>query len=87
MNRVKITFTRHAEKKLEYLEELNIHLEIKDVEKAILNPDYASEDEVNKVKIALKRLNGLNLRIIYSDRDGIIRVITFYPVKKGRYTK
>jgi ferritin len=83
----KITFTKHAEKKFEYLRELNIHLEVKDIEAAIFKPGQLSEDSLNQVKIVLKRLNNLNLRVIYSDRGGIIRVITFYPVEKGRYRR
>lgn len=85
---MKITYTKHAERKFDYLKELKFNLKPEDIEEAISNPDHFEEDKVSQVKIILKSLNKrLNLRVVYSDKGGIIRVITFYPTPKGRYIK
>ena len=84
----KISFTKHAEKKFIFLRELNIHISPNDIKDAINNPDLLKIDEIKRIKIALKKITpNLNIRVIFSDRNGIIQVITFYPATKRRYLK
>ena len=85
---MKIVYTKHAKNKFEYAEELNWRLDEKDIKEAIENPDSHTTDQENGVEIVLKEFDARrNLRVIYAKSYGIITVITFYLVMKGRYEK
>lgn len=85
---MKITYTKHAENKFKYAEDLNWHLSKKDIEEAINSSDLHTIDEEENVEIVLKKFDARrNLRVIYTKSHDIITIITFYLVKKGRYEK
>lgn len=84
---MKIVFTKHAKRKFKFLRELNWSFKADQIKNFLQNPDYLTEDS-NGVKSAMKELTPrLDLRIIYSEKGGIITVITFYPAPKRRYRK
>ncbi len=85
---MKIVFTKHA------LGKFKTHLSVgwkfsrSHIGETIKKPDFANEDEERGVKFAIKRWDSEHdLRVIYKEEDGIITVITFYPIEKGRYTE
>lgn len=83
---MRIVFTKHALGKFGSLVLLGWKFNKKDIKKTLLNPDHFSEDEERGVKIILKVIDeDHNLRVIYTERSGIITIVTFYPVGKGRY--
>ena len=83
---MKIRYTKHAKNKFLYAEELKWNLNKKDIEKAIQNSDFHTIDKDENVEIVLKNYDKTrNLRVVYSRRNDIITVVTFYLAKKGRY--
>lgn len=58
-----------------------------DVRNAILYPNKGSADSgYGGAMAVLKKLDDKhNLRVVYMQQGDIIKVITFYPVEKGRY--
>lgn len=85
---MKIIYTKHAKNKFKYAEELNWYLSEKQIEKAIREPDFYMADKEKSVEIVLKQFDkNRNLRVVYSQVNDIITVITFYLTKKGRYEK
>lgn len=84
---MKIVFTKHAKKKFKFLKELNWNFKVGQIKSFLQNPDYLTTDS-NGVKSVMKELTPkLDLRIIYSEKGGIITIITFYPAPKRRYRK
>jgi hypothetical protein len=83
---MKIVFTRHAERKFEFHEQYGWYFKVNDIENALNNPDFIGEEF--EAKFVLKKLDETHdLRVIYTEDSGIIRVITFYPTTRGRYEK
>lgn len=84
---MKIIFTRHAKRKFKFLRELNWNFDVKQIKTILQNPDYLIVNN-NGIKGVLKSITPkLDLRIIYSEKDDIITIITFYPAPKRRYRK
>lgn len=85
---MKIKFTKHALGKFETHLKSGWKFSRKDVKETIKKPDFSDQDEERGVKVALKRWDSdHDLRVIYTEKGGIIRVVTFYPTEKGRYIK
>lgn len=85
---MKIVFTSHALDKFSDPEVKKFHLQEKHIKRALNNPDYHGVELVRDVEFILKSLDTENnLRVIYSTKNSIITVITFYPSRKGRYEK
>lgn len=70
-----IYFTRYAEKKFDILNKYKVFFRREQIEEAILKPD-----KVNKKSNYLAARKD-NIKVVYDKKAGIIRVITFYPVK------
>lgn len=83
---MKIVYTKHALGKFKSLRKLNWHFTRKDIAKVIKNPDYSLEDKERGVFIVSKRIDNKHyLRVIYTQRNGIMTIVTFYPTNKGKY--
>ena len=82
---MKIVFTKHAKNKFKFLKELGWNLKTPDAINDLKMPDSVQEG-YSGTKVASKSINSShNLRIVYSEKDDIITVVTFYPVRKYRY--
>lgn len=83
---MKIIYTKHALGKFKSLAKLNWKFIKSNITAAIKNPDHYSEDKERNVLIVLKSVDANHyLRVIYTKRNDIIKVVTFYPTEKGRY--
>lgn len=83
---MKVTYTKHAKDKFLSLKKTGLDIKRSAVKKAILNPDSGPKDGRYSTKIVLKKIDKRrNLRVIYMQQGDIITVVTFYPVKRGRY--
>ena len=84
---MKVVFTKHAQKKFKFLKELGWNINPKIIKEGLNNP-ISIHHSYSETKTALYSINKThNLRIVYVKENGIITVITFYPVAKGRYDK
>ncbi len=68
-------FTNYANQKFEILNKHKVFLRKEEIEDAINNPEKTSKK--GNYFFASKD----NIRAVYDKREGVIRVITFYPVK------
>lgn len=85
---MKIIYTKHAKNKFNHPSVIKFNITSKDIKKAILHPDHYTENNELKVKIILRKLTwGYVLRIIYTEINDIITIVTFYPARRGRYEK
>lgn len=85
---MKIVFTKHAKHKFQFHKDLGWKFSVNDVKSAIRKPYFSEFDEDRGVKIVLKRWGEVHdLRVIYTEEDDIMTVVTFYPTEKGRYAK
>lgn len=81
-----VKYTKHANKKFRHEALLKLGIKKENVQLALISPDYTEENKFLKVKYCLKAIDkDHNLRVVYKEEDGIITVITAYPVRKGRY--
>jgi mRNA-degrading endonuclease RelE of RelBE toxin-antitoxin system len=81
----KVVFTRHAEEKFDILENHGFKVLKKQVEETLKNPDVI-ENENPPIFVAHKVISkGHVLRVVFKRKNNIIKVITFYPTRKGRY--
>ncbi|HEY4694733.1 MAG TPA: hypothetical protein VIH52_02100 [Candidatus Nanoarchaeia archaeon] len=84
---MKVTFTRHALNKQEFLRELGWDISLDLVEGAINNPEFQGQTKYHQ-PTAIKSIDQDHvLRVVYEVRDDIISVITFHVARKGRYAK
>ncbi len=82
---MKIVYTNHAKKKFKFLKELGWDFKPKDI-KEVLEKPVANKKGYSGRFIAIGKLNETHeLLVVYIESDGIITIISFYPVKKGRY--
>ncbi|MBI2011406.1 hypothetical protein HYS91_01425 [Candidatus Daviesbacteria bacterium] len=85
---MKLVYTKHAKDKFNHPSIIKFNIKRNNIKEAILRPDHYMENYELKVKIVLRKLNeDYNLRIIYSEVNGIITLVTFYPTRRGRYEK
>ena len=70
-----VYFTKYAEKKFDILNKYKVFFTREQIEEVINAPDKVTK----KGKYLAARKDGL--KVVYSKQGGIIKVITFYPVK------
>lgn len=82
---MRVTFTRHAKRKKEIIENLGWSIRLSLVENTIRNPDFESKTKTGQ-QTAVSFVDEKHiLMIVYEIRNGIIVVITFHISRKGRY--
>lgn len=85
---MKIVFTKHAKRKFAIHKVVGWNFSNKDIKHAIKKPYFSEINEERGVRIVLEEWDEKHdLRVIYKEEGGIITVVTFYPVEKGRYAK
>lgn len=82
---MKIIYTKHAEEKLNTKEAKEFQITKSKIEKVVIKPII---QEI--LGSGIIRIFGLldishSLCVVYSKEAGKIKVITFFPVEKGRY--
>lgn len=70
-----IYFTKYAEKKFDILNKYKVYLRREQIEDTVKLPD-----KVNKKGNYLAARKD-EVKVVYQKEDGIIKIITFYPVK------
>jgi hypothetical protein len=82
---VKITFTKHAREKFKILENHGFIVKKSQVKDILQKPDNVKKSDLF-VFIAQGAINEKYiLRVVFKKEKDIIKVITFYPVRKERY--
>lgn len=82
---MKVLFTEHAELKFRILEEHGFKITKRQIEDAIRSPENVTKGRKGRL-IAQRAISESHLiRVVYQEDEGIIRVITFYPVRRRRY--
>jgi hypothetical protein len=80
----RIRFTKHAREKFSFLTRYGFVINKRDVIRTISKP--AKLDRKGEQALAIREINDTYaLRVVYERRNGIIIVITFYPVKRKEY--
>jgi len=80
----RIRFTKHANEKFSFLLKYGFRINKRDVMRTISQP--ARVDRKHNQLFAIREIdNKYALRVVYERRNGIIIVITFYPVKRKEY--
>lgn len=81
---MKVVFTKHVEDKLQEEDSLKLEITSKKIINIIKNP--LTFDEKSGTTHSIGEFNAnLSLSIIWKIEKSIIKVITFYPARKGRY--
>jgi len=81
---VVIKYTKHVYDKLKLQEIIELKINLKTIAGILKNPNTVDESiEPHQSIGSLSRT--LSLSVIWKREDGIIKVITFYPARKGRY--
>ncbi|MBU4347027.1 hypothetical protein KKF23_00530, partial [Patescibacteria group bacterium] len=70
-----IYFTKYAEQKFDILNKHKVYFTREQIEDAVKSPD--KNGKKNKYLTARKD----EVKVIYRKEDGVIKIITFYPVK------
>lgn len=70
-----IYFTKYSEQKFEILNKHQVFFRKEEIEEAVLNPDKVSK----KGNFLSARKN--NIKVVFNKKEGVIRIITFYPCK------
>lgn len=84
---MKIVYTSHASKKFTFLKELGWDMMPLMVDNVIKHPSVKQNGYAGTT-IATGPVNVAHeLRVVYSQVGDIITIVTFYPIKKGRYDK
>ena len=82
---MKVIFTKHAKRKFRFLREIGWSFKPDDIKKVLEEPTKVGLG-YSGTKTALRSIDASHdLLVVYSDEGDIITVVTFYPVKKGRY--
>lgn len=81
-----ILFTKHADKKVKDLKVLGVPITKNQILTVLKNPIQTDtqSDAPNSIAIGNFDTNHV-LRVVYRNEGAILRVITFYPARKGRY--
>lgn len=81
-----IKYTKHIYDKLKLSENVRLKIKLENITEVLINP--TSVDQSIDPHQSIGNLsNTLSLSVIWKKEDGIIKVITFYPAKKGRYER
>lgn len=76
-----IYFTKYAAEKFDILRRHQFTLTREEVEDVLRSPDKV--EKKNKLFFAKKETaDGGELKVVYKKEDEIVKVVTFYPVKK-----
>lgn len=82
---MKIVYTSHALKKFTFLKELGWDMTPLMVDNVVKHP-VDTQKGYGGTTIAVGSINiAHELRVVYTQAGDIITIVTFYPVKKGRY--
>jgi len=82
-----IVYTKHAEEKFRILKEQGFIVKKKMVEKVINSPD-ALDYSQSPLLIAQKSIDEKHiLKVVFKKENGIIKIITFYPMRKKKLKK
>ena len=80
----RIRFTKHANEKFSFLLNYGFRINKRDVVQTISKPTRV--DRKGNQLAAMREINDkYALRVVYAQRNGIIIVVTFYPVKRKEY--
>ena len=79
-----IKYTKHVYDKLKFEEIIKLGINLKTIVQVLENPDAVDESIEPHQSIGMLSRT-LSLSVIWKREGGIIKVITFYPAKKGRY--
>jgi len=80
----KITFTKHAREKFDFMKHYGFEISEKKVSETIRNPTRL--EQKNEQYFATKAIDAkYALRVVYEKRKDYLLVITFYPVRRERY--
>ena len=83
---MEVRYTKHALDKFKVLERHGVRIRKSFVSQTVKNPEL--EDNVSRapLKVAVGKIDEDHyLRIIYRQEKKVRLVITFFPVRKGRY--
>lgn len=82
---MKIYYTKHAELKFGYHKELGWDFSRRQINKIVRTP-HKPRPGYRGTKIVSSPIDKTHdLRVVYVEVNVIITVVTFYPIKKGRY--
>ena len=81
---MKVIFTIHAKEKLRLIDSKSLGITRKSI-LGVLNKPLILNKNINPHQSIGVFSSDLSLVVAWKIEDGIIRVITFYPAKKGRY--
>ena len=79
-----IKYTKHIYDKLKLPEIIKLKINLETIAKVLDNPT-AVDKSIEPHQSVGEISKTLSLSVIWKTEDGIIKVITFYPAKKGRY--
>ena len=79
-----IKYTKHVFDKLKLPEVVKLKINLEDINKVLKEPEVVNKS-IEPHQSTSKLTMELSLSVIWKIEDGIIKVITFYPAKKGRY--
>ena len=82
---MKIIFTKHAEEKFKELEKLGWKVTKQKVKNTVKKPVWRGASRFGQ-ETALSFVNKAHiLRVILNNEDDIIKIITFYIARRGKY--
>lgn len=82
---MKIIYTKHAEEKLGTKEAKKFHITKSKIEKIVKKPIIQETLAVGLIRVFGLLDKAHSLCVVYKIENGKIKVITFFPVEKGRY--
>jgi hypothetical protein len=80
-----ILYTKHANFKLRVLKQHGFTVSKEQIEDIIKEPEQVTAGRRGRL-IAQKRISQTHLiRVIYERQEDEIKIVTFYPARRGRY--
>ena len=79
-----INYTKHVYDKLKLPEIIKLKIKLEDIAQVLENPTHVDKSIMPHQTVG-DLSSTLSLSVIWKIKDGIMKVITFYPAKKGRY--
>lgn len=83
---MRIAYTYHAHRKIKeekYVRQLKITKKI--IREVVEKPDFEDKTRGEKITAVGKLGSRHSLKVVYKKERGIIKIITFFPARKGRY--
>jgi len=82
-----IIYTKHAEEKFKILKEQGFVIQKRIVEETVKSPESIDYSQL-PLLIAQKAINKKHiLKVVFKKENGIIKIITFYPMRKKKLKK